>query len=1282
MNEDDFQLDPYHKEQDQFEQNQAQFNKELEEETIHNQEIEKQAELEQKNQPWSYNIPVVGQIKQVVDQTALGVGDFAFDAIGLVPWLKPADQWWDKETSELSKKPWQKLIRDASSVILPSMVGGGVVVGGLRSAAAARAAMTIPKYAHVLGTVGAYAGVDTTVAMISSHSKTDDNLAGTLNNWLGWQIPWGTRDSDSPDVRWKKNVYEAGGMAAGVELLGAAFTFAKKAKLFPRDGGAEQVIRAKNQQLELFDNPASAAIEPRRAARAAAQTDEAMEALKADPLGEKGYNAFINDVGPDDAGKAVVNLEADPLMSKLDQARIQNNVGTKNGRAAPVADEAFNRKLMAAVKGSDRARQLDKLFDSISPNFDAIVSDGVKDVKITSEQMNRSIDNLTNAIYGKELSFKEFEFIVDDMKSTVFNSNTFLDEEQWLIASKAFKNAYDRLFDPNQMRASAMLSQQAADNVADLASAARMIGDEADTTRQMELIFKKLNLLSTETKANEFIVRKAQEYKKLVKEGDIDSAVRWMNRQADNFDEYLAQIKIKNNKLEDELSFIARNKPHYLKPFKEIYDATNGSVDNLDKMHRFVEKHIGLLKNGILDQDPEVPSMIIRGLHGARINGVLSGMAPIRAAVGNSTLTVFKPIAAFAGAAVSNNRRGLFKRAWYTYGGIGENFQRAFKVMSDEWRLANANPEEAMMRGRADLRLAQMQKLEYMDSVADGWRVEGELGKVAMWNTAKGLTWWNRQQFVKYGTNALYAIDGFTNSFMASGMARARAYDEMFEATGGSINFEKFQDTQRRLYSEAFDDAGVLTDTAAKHASREIALNLDNDVVKRFETFLDSVPAAKTLFLFPRTGVNAAELAWSFNPMSNLGPALTRARKVLGATTEQAKLAALADHGITPESGMNMNIAFESLKAEYIGRQIMGSTVVMGVGMWAIEGNLTGSGPQNKAERSRMMSMGWKPWSIKNPITGEWRSYKGFEPFDSLMGLTADAVYHANRVDEAVTQDLFTKIAASISMNVTNGTFIQGFEPLVGLLSRDASAWNRFWAGQIDLTIPYKGPRTILNNLITPQLKDVENDMLEYLKNANKFMFNGNESLTDLLDVYTGDKIRDFDVLTNASNAFLPMFKSNGGMEPWRQWLLSTGWDGLQKVRKNSVTGMDLSTEDRHYVNNHIAENGNLANQIIDLMMEEDDFWESELQDYVNERGLKDQSQFPAKKTLLYRRLDRIHDRAFDNAIRSLNAYKSQYTVIGREIDNRDRELGRGMFNKASQTQKRIQELLFQTRNK
>ena len=68
-----------------------------------------------------------------------------------------------------------------------------------------------------------------------------------------------------------------------------------------------------------------------------------------------------------------------------------------------------------------------------------------------------------------------------------------------------------------------------------------------------------------------------------------------MNRQGSDFDDYIADIKVKNNKLEQELTTIAKEQPAYLKPFKEIYDATNGKVDDLDKMHKFVEKHIGML---------------------------------------------------------------------------------------------------------------------------------------------------------------------------------------------------------------------------------------------------------------------------------------------------------------------------------------------------------------------------------------------------------------------------------------------------------------------------------------------------------------------------------------------------------------------------------------------------------------------------------------------------------------------------------------------------------------
>ena len=1217
---------------------------------------------------WTHKIPVIGQAKWALDSAALGVGDFAADAIGLVPWLKPIDDWWDKNSAR-SDHPAHKIIRDASSVIIPSLAGGTWLVGGAKAAVAARA-ITLPKYASTLGTIAAYTGVDTGVAMISSHSKTDDNMAATLNNWLGWGIPWATRPGDDPDTRWKKNVMESAGLAAGVELIGAAFTFGKKAKLFPRDTGAEQAIRNRDIQLELFEDPVSAATQPRMNARTAAHSEEMIEALKADPAGQQ-YNAFVNDLGPDDAGRAVTDLEADPLQAKLHQTQIQNNIGTYNGRSAPVASEDFQRQLMKSINSNERAKQLDQLFNSFKPDFDAAIISGGSKTRITAEQMNQSVDNLTQALFGKDISFKEFEVIVDDMKASVFNSSAILDEDQWKATSHAFRKGLETMFDPNQMRASAMLTQQAGDAVTDAAAAAKMLGDNVDTSRQFEIMFKKLNLLDTEMRVNKYISSKASEYKRLIGTGNPEATVSWITRQSDEFDKVIKQIRATSDDFTEELTRIAKEDPAYYKPLKEAYYATNGNVDELHKLHVWTEKNIGLLKKGIIDGDPEIPSLIVKGLHGVRVNSVLSGLSPLRAAVGNSVITFAKPISIFAGAAMQGNAATL-KRASYTFGGIGENFRRGLKMMQKEWNLAMQYPEEAMMRGRADIRMAKMENMEALDAMAEVWRRDGEHGKIAMWNMAKGLTWWNKQSFVRYGTNALYAIDGFTNSFMASGMARARAYDEVMDAHRGALNFDElFNVKQRQLYANAFDETGLLTDKAAKFASQEIALNLDNKVTQQLDRFLDHVPAAKGLFMFPRTGVNALELGWSYNPMSNLGPAMTRARRVLGAHSRQQKLAALAEHGI--DATQDADLAFQTLKSEYLGRQIMGSTVVMGVGLWALEGNVTGNGPQDDAERRRMMAMGWQPLSIKNPITGEWRSYRGFEPFDTLMGLTADVIYQANRADQSITEDFLRKISFSISMNMTNDTFLGGFEPLVGLISGDPSAWTRFWAQQTDMLIPYKGMRTVLNNIVHPQLNDVKNDFGQYLLNANKFM--SGDSLTDMLDIYTGKPIRYHDPLTNAFNAVLPVFKQNGDLEPWRQWLLSTGWDGLQRIRKNKHTGLPLDPGDRQFMNNWIAKNAGLKQQILKLMTESDGFWNKKLQQYKKERGLKTQNEFPIKQMILHKELDRIHKRAFAGAWNALDAYNHQYTPIGRMIKTRNQELRQGRIQGAGKTLDYIKQL-------
>ena len=138
-------------------------------------------------------------------------------------------------------------------------------------------------------------------------------------------------------------------------------------------------------------------------------------------------------------------------------------------------------------------------------------------------------------------------------------------------------------------------------------------------------------------------------------------------------------------------------------------------------------------------------------------------------------------------------------------------------------------------------------------------------------------------------------------------------------------------------------------------------------------------------------------------------------------------------------------------------------------------------------------------------------------------------------------EDGLWKIANSISMNVTNQTFLSGMAPLAGLIGRDERVINKFIAGWTDPLVPFywSGSRSILNNIISPQLKDVENDVMSFHKNYSKFLFADSDQLMDQLDVYTGRPINYHEPMTAALNGLLPFFKSNGGTEPWRQWLLN-----------------------------------------------------------------------------------------------------------------------------------------------
>merc|ERR1712093_887866 len=215
---------------------------------------------------------------------------------------------------------------------------------------------------------------------------------------------------------------------------------------------------------------------------------------------------------------------------------------------------------------------------------------------------------------------------------------------------------------------------------------------------------------------------------------------------------------------------------------------------------------------------------------------------------------------------------------------------------------------------------------------------------------------------------AMAGVDAFTDTFMATFNSRLKAYDDIFGQYGKTLEPEVFAQQLKKAeelnYNQMFDRDGLLTDAAAKNASGEIALNLDDGIATWLNSGLTKVPALKTLMMFPRTGLNQVKLALSYTPISLIPGVKSKYAKVLKAGDDINLIKeALAAHGVKNfDETPNAMAIYKQLKDEYEGRlMIGGATAIMGY-WYALSGNIRGNGPANAADRQKLMRKGWRPY--------------------------------------------------------------------------------------------------------------------------------------------------------------------------------------------------------------------------------------------------------------------------------------------------------------------------------
>ena len=1120
------------------------------------------------------------RVKERLSAPGQGLFDFGMDLVGMVPGLGGLDDAYDEATKY--QDPGVQKFREISSIVLPTMIGSGAAIGAIGKS-------SMPKLLKRLTQVGATAAVDAAVTYTSDTTDEGDNLLRGLDDLTGGSLnipdQWMTLDSDSTEVRKKKNTYEAVGFSLLGDVLGYGINLGKalKGQVVPNfmdwfKAGDDIAEAYKKQQLRMGPDirpgeaPFEAHVRNQSSLRDWQIDENAVRQLEAEaqsfdlsvPRGSAVKPEFSPAITPklaSEASNAVLSVPpAAVARNALDVAAIKSGVST--GSPSPVITDPT---YQAVVRGDVDAR--DVVMDVPNDYASSGNWEGYKKgFRFTQENMDTEAWKIYTEVMEAP-SVDELRRVLTDNSDmrTIFakQKRQIISDEGARAAAFAYRDLVDKYIGRDVVLSSARVMDTTANEITDLADGGIKFANLADQARIKNMLLERMAVLYQEIRLNQHIsgwsLNNTNFFGRTLPQETLDQKAREL---LESFDAKKASIVAESDEFIEELKVMSSlgDSEDLMRAFGDAFVMSKGDINTMDKLMKWGRQQLSM--KGMIKSGKGGMNMFAQGLWSVRYNNVLSGLSALRAGVGNTTSLIAKATTAIMGhgleAAMGDTKN--FRRAMYTYGAFWETNRRALGSAWEAWKRTNDDPSAFMDLMRKDRIVARdNEEWELMQTLYnEKWRPEGDTYMSFKWNWTVANKRASEARFMRWGTNAMIASDQYVNATLATHKARTLAYEEVFQKTGGKVTKKLLRAAEEKHYNNMFDKNGLIKDKAVKESAGELALNLDTEMSTRINSFLNDYPVFKSFFMFPRTGINAVRLGLSYIPVANLA-SNKKIAKILLAGDDPKKISeALALHQVKPNDPAAMTI-FENLRAEYKGRMALGSMILASGLGYAWGGNLRGNGPVNAAERKLLRdNFNWQPKTIK--IGNKWVSYAGIEPFDTLLTVVGDMAYYATDLGSNTFDDFEKKMMWTLTASFTNKTFASGLDPLVQAFNGDTRHLSRILANEGRSYIPMSGALGVFANAITSSQKDIHNDMLGYIQNRLPI---AKAYLPDRIDVWTGKPINDIDNhFLRALNAFNPVPISDGP-EPWRQWLLNTGWDGMRLLRRDSTGKYEYSPAER-----------------------------------------------------------------------------------------------------------------------
>ena len=1179
------------------------------------------------------------KIRDVAEQSfAFGTGalDFGVDVINQIPGVNaPKLPKFNNDVAQAT--------REIFSIVGPTVGLTATGVGTIGAAAkASKLKLLADPFVKWLGTTTASAGIGAGVDYVSELSE-DDNAAGMLKKNFPRTFGFipddiATLDGDSPDTKRMKNVVEGVGLGVFTDLVGGVSRLAralqgvdKSTKWIPESEKAKNWLKENVDEVSKidFDKVKEAYvktavdfdsqmtqetadkfgvdindfIDPEKSrARNAKDFDKYSEADKikfaelygegvveksaakrSDDLDSLGAYNFSKSQNLDEPTLGLHDLygyeesgirSADDLGiigASVDQVRIAKNYDSSYGRIGSVMTEP---SMKFALEGVEE--------------YDAVLK-GLRETLVEADSIGYRVSGRT--ITAKEVEDEGLRFAanlmemdVDEMKRYISNfrpdkAGQQLDEVAGKGVRFAIKELMQEFASSEAVRTSAYVRGSLGGQVADMAQGARYSEGSAAVPRAQDQILDRLEFLMIENGKNAYQKGRGLRMQRL-KEGAVSKKTTEQLRKegADAMDQIMAESKQTINTLRE----IKEQRPEMLGPLMLAYEATDGSVKSIDALNNYVRQSTGVLRKAFIDGQPEIPSVVMRGFWSNVYNSTLSAFAtPIKAAAANAALLVQRPVATLAGAMMTGDGYTL-RRGFYQYQAALDTLQKGMKYMGETFRRSGIDPNYVGVAGRENQVLQNEKQLEVLNAFADAKAAEGEYGPKAMMAQIEEIQALADHPWLRFGTRAMQAFDGFTQAVIGNIEARGRAFDMVAQ---GKIDGDVMNDVAKKAYEQIWklDEKGraIISDEVVRRASGEIAMNLDNQANTALSAAINRVPALKPFLLFTKTPLNMMTFAFSHNPLGVFINQFNQYSLPFNKMPAQKVEQLLAGRGIPFDE--NAEIAYNAIRAEMKGRKAIGSIAVTGAVGLFVNDSITGNGQYDRQKQRLRRDADWKPRSIRTP-GGQWVSYDNLGAISDWLAFTADIMDNYDTLGEGNVTQYLSAAGFVLSASITDKSMLAGIEPIYDILSGNPAAINR-WASSFipSATMPGASQMAELGRLISPNLRVVEENLFAMLANRTPLK----ATLPEQYDWIDGDKVMmPGNNIARLYNTYSP-WKVNGKISEEKQFLMDIEYDARPSM-KTDGRGVDLTLDEQAEVYRIMGKNKTFKQAVQRIMRSTD----------------------------------------------------------------------------------------------